>query len=109
MASDQTLKGHLDAMVLAIIEDVPLHGYGVIEELRRRSGGVFDLPGGTVYPALHRLERQGLLRSDREQSEDASGASTAVSPRGRRQLSEDRSGWTEFAGAVSMVLEGSVA
>jgi DNA-binding PadR family transcriptional regulator len=109
MTSEQTLKGHLDAMVLAIVEDVPLHGYGVIEELRRRSGGVFDLPGGTVYPALHRLERQGLLTSDREQVGGRERRVYRVSPRGRRKLSEDRSGWTEFAGAVSMVLEGSVA
>ena len=109
MAKDQNLKGHLDAMVLAIIDDLPLHGYGVIEELRKRSGGVFDLPGGTVYPALHRLERQGLIRSDRERVNGRERRIYRLSRRGRRQLSEDRSGWTEFAGAVSMVLEGSVA
>jgi DNA-binding PadR family transcriptional regulator len=109
MAKDQNLKGHLDAMVLAIIDDLPLHGYGVIEELRKRSGGVFDLPGGTVYPALHRLERQGLLRSDRERVDGRERRIYRLSRRGRRQLSEDRSGWTEFAGAVSTVLGGSFA
>jgi PadR family transcriptional regulator len=109
MAKDQNLKGHLDAMVLAIIDDLPLHGYGVIEELRKRSGGVFDLPGGTVYPALHRLERQGLLRSDRERVDGRERRIYRLSRRGRRQLSEDRSGWTEFAGAVSTILGGSFA
>jgi len=109
MAKDQNLKGHLDAMVLAIIDDLPLHGYGVIEELRKRSGGVFDLPGGAVYPALHRLERQGLLRSDRERVDGRERRIYRLSRRGRRQLSEDRSGWTEFAGAVSTILGGSFA
>ena len=51
-------------MLLAVVEDEPANGYAIIDELRRRSSGTFDLPEGTVYPALHRLERAGLLRSD---------------------------------------------
>ena len=57
------LKGYLDPVILAILSDVALHGYAVIEELKARSGGELDLPEGTVYPALHRLERRGLLKS----------------------------------------------
>jgi PadR family transcriptional regulator, regulatory protein PadR len=57
------LKGHLDLLLLAIVEDGPHHGYAVIEELRRRTDGAIDLPEGTIYPALHRLERAGLLTS----------------------------------------------
>ena len=53
----ETLKGHLDLLLLAVMEDGPRHGYAVIEELRRRTGNALDLPEGTVYPALHRLER----------------------------------------------------
>ncbi len=52
----ETLKGHLDMIVLAALEAGPAHGYAIIEEIRRRSGGAFDLPEGTVYPVLHRLE-----------------------------------------------------
>ena len=59
----ESLKGHLDALVLATIETEPLHGYAVIEELRSRSEGAFDLAEGTVYPVLHRLESEGLLSS----------------------------------------------
>jgi PadR family transcriptional regulator PadR len=57
----EILKGHLDMIVLAALAAGPAHGYAVIEEIRRRSGQAFDLPEGTVYPALHRLEQAGLL------------------------------------------------
>ena len=56
------LKGHLDGLVLATLAEGPAHGYAVIEELKRRSGGAFDLPEGTVYPVLYRLEAEGVLR-----------------------------------------------
>ena len=58
----ETLKGHLDALILATLRDGPAHGYAVIEELKRRSGGAFELAEGTVYPVLHRLEYDGLDR-----------------------------------------------
>jgi PadR family transcriptional regulator PadR len=59
----EELKGHLDLLLLAAVQARSAHGYAIIEELRRLSGGTFDLPEGTVYPALHRLERAGLLSS----------------------------------------------
>src|SRR5260370_12728839 len=59
------LRGHLALMLLAPLRDVgPAHGYAVIASLRERSLGAFDLPEGTVYPALHRLERHGLIDSE---------------------------------------------
>ena len=60
---DEALKGHLDLLLLGVVRDSPAHGYAIIEELRRSSGGALDLPEGTVYPALHRLEKAGLLAS----------------------------------------------
>src|SRR6185312_13071269 len=57
----EQLKGHLDVLLLQVIADQPAHGYQLVCALRDRSGGTFDLPEGTVYPALHRLERQGLV------------------------------------------------
>ena len=60
----ELLKGHLDALLLAVLEPGPQHGYAVIEALRSGSDGALDLPTGTVYPALHRLERAGLIASD---------------------------------------------
>ncbi len=66
----QALKGHLDLLVLSVLAAGPQHGYAVIEELRTRSGDAFDLPEGTVYPVLHRLEGPVCSR--------ASGASSPV-------------------------------
>src|SRR5690349_22694226 len=60
----ELLKGHLDALLLAVLEPGPQHGYAVIEALRAGSDGALELPTGTVYPALHRLERAGLIASD---------------------------------------------
>ena len=68
------VRGQLDALILAVVEDEPLHGYAVMETLRERSGGVLDVPTGTLYPALRRLERAGYLR----------GAWTTVGGRRRR-------------------------
>jgi len=59
----ETLKGHLDGILLAVLEPEPRHGYAIMEALRVRSGGQVDLPTGTVYPALHRLERAGLVQA----------------------------------------------
>ena len=59
----EILKGHLDMIVLAALESGAAHGYAVIERIRARSGGAFNLPEGTVYPVLHRLEADGLLES----------------------------------------------
>ena len=56
----EELKGHLDAMLLAALEGGPQHGYAVIEALRQSTGGRLDLPTGTIYPALRRLEQAGF-------------------------------------------------
>ena len=103
MRSEQ-LKGHLDALVLAVLEDGPRHGYGIIEQLRLRSESVFDLPEGTVYPALHRLEGAGLLSSARETVNGRDRRVYRLSRRGRAALAERRKDWVEFSSAVSTVL-----
>src|SRR2546421_9616244 len=59
----EALKGHLDALLLAVVAKEPAHGYAILERLRDRSAGAFDLPEGTIYPALHRLGDAGLLKS----------------------------------------------
>ncbi len=62
MSSSQ-VKGNLDLLLLSLLAGGEAHGYELIGRLRRKSGGEFDLPEGTVYPALHRLEADGLLSS----------------------------------------------
>lgn len=99
----ETLKGHLDGLILAVLAAGPLHGYAVIEELKRRSFGSLDIPEGTVYPALHRLERAGLLSS----SWSDAGRRRRVyqlTARGERALGEKRGEWRAFVQAVDAVL-----
>ena len=100
----EALKGHLDMLLLAAVEARPAHGYAVIEELRRLSGGAFDLPEGTVYPALHRLERAGLLDSAWTQAEGRRRRVYRLTRAGRRELAARRREWRGFARAVEAVL-----
>ena len=100
----ETLKGHLDSLILAVVAAGPAHGYAIIEELKRRSGGTFTLPEGTVYPALHRLERAGLLESDWSASAGRKRRVYKLTRRGRRQLEASKSEWRDFARAIDAVL-----
>ena len=100
------LKGHLDGLLLAALEAGPLHGYAVMEALRTGSGGRFDLPTGTVYPALHRLEQAGLVRSRWSTEGGRCRRNYELTPAGRRALAGERASWQEFATTVSALLEG---
>ena len=102
----QALKGHLDLLLLAVVADESRHGYGVIEELRRRSGNTFDLPEGTVYPALHRLQDAGLLASDWTEVNGRRRRTYRITRKGRGALDAERTAWRQFADAVGMVLGG---
>ncbi len=100
----EALKGHLDMLLLGVLHRQPAHGYAVIEELSRLSGETFDLPEGTVYPALHRLERAGLISS--EWSED-SGRRRRVydlTGRGREAFRRYSDEWRQFSEGVNTLL-----
>ncbi len=98
----ETLKGHLDMLILATLEPGALHGYAVIERLRERSKGVFALPEGTVYPVLHRLEARGLLASTWTRGARRRRVYRLTAP-GRRSLVKQQRDWKLFAGAVATV------
>ena len=100
----ETLKGHLDFLLLAIVAAEPAHGYRIIDELKRRSGGAFDLPEGTVYPALHRLEQGGLLTSAWADGSGRRRRIYRVTGRGRRALARERRQWSGFKRAVEAVV-----
>lgn len=100
----EALKGHLDAMILAVVGSGPLHGYAIIEQLRRRSGGVLSLPEGTVYPALHRLEAAGLLSSSWSEGGNRRRRIYSLTAKGRRELGLRRAEWREFVSAVEAVM-----
>jgi DNA-binding PadR family transcriptional regulator len=100
----EELKGHLDALILAVVVGEPLHGYAVIEELKRRSGGSLALPEGTVYPALHRLERGGLLASEWSAAGGRRRRVYKLTAKGRRELGVRRDSWREFVTTVEAVM-----
>jgi len=100
----QALKGHLDGMLLAALEDGPRHGYAVMEALRAGSGGQFDLPTGTIYPALRRLERASLVSTRWSEESGRRRRLYELTPAGRRTLDDERSAWREFSAAVSSLL-----
>jgi DNA-binding PadR family transcriptional regulator len=98
------LKGHLDALLLAIVEAGPQHGYAIIESLRTSSDGALDLPTGTVYPALHRLDRAGLIAGDWQTVGGRRRRVYHLTPSGRTALGEQRAVWEQFSTAVTAVL-----
>jgi DNA-binding PadR family transcriptional regulator len=100
----ETLKGHLDSLILAVVAAGPAHGYAIIEELKLRSRGTFALPEGTVYPALHRLERAGLLASGWSNASGRKRRLYKLTARGRRRLDTSKREWSDFASAVDAVL-----
>ena len=101
----ETLKGHLDMLLLAAVRGEPAHGYAIAERLRSRSDGAFDLPEGTLYPALHRLEDQDLIASFWGTSENNRRAKYyRITPGGRRHLASERSRWSVLVDAVARVL-----
>lgn len=104
----EMLKGHLDMIVLAALSAGPAHGYAVIEEIKRRSAGAFELPEGTIYPALHRLEHAGLLASRWVTTDSGRRRRVyALTRRGQRALAEQRAIWEQFSDAVGGLLKGS--
>jgi DNA-binding PadR family transcriptional regulator len=104
----EMLKGHLDMIVLAALGAGPAHGYAVIEEIRRRSGQKFDLPEGTVYPVLHRLEQAGLLASRWVIAESGRRRRIyALTKRGGSTLVGQREVWEQFSVAIDSLLGGT--
>ncbi len=108
MASSDALRGHVDAMLLAVLADGPVHGYGAVERIRERSRGALDFPSGTVYPALKRLERRGLIEGEWESSGRAKRVYRLTSA-GTRALAEERSAWAATSATITSVLGGARA
>lgn len=98
------LRGHLESLILAVVDDQPLHGYAIIEALRVRSGGQLDVPSGTIYPALRRLESAGYLTSGWFADGGRKRRTYVLSDSGRRALSAQRQEWVAFSTVVNAVL-----
>ena len=102
------LPGTLDMLILKAISLEQLHGYGVLLRIKQISGGALDIPQGSLYPALYRLEHQGLIASEWGQSENNRRAKyytlTAI---GRRRLREETAGWNRLATAMAAALNAA--
>jgi PadR family transcriptional regulator PadR len=105
MASNQ-LSGSLDLLLLSVLERGEAHGYGVIARLRDLSHQEFDLPEGTVYPALHRLEAEGLLSSRWDSSSGRRRRAYAITEPGLTSLARKRREWKAFSQGVQGVIGG---
>ncbi|WP_433325882.1 PadR family transcriptional regulator [Spirillospora sp. CA-294931] len=99
------VRGHLDGLLLAVLESGPLHGYAIIAAVQERSGGALELRTGTIYPALNRLERLGLLRSSRTSTGQRERRCYELTDSGRRGLATERSAWREFTTVIGAILD----
>lgn len=97
-------SGHLDLVLLASLEHESRHGYALIEHMRETSGGHLDYPEGTIYPALRRLEDQGLVRSRWSDSDGRRRRVYSLTARGARSLAQHRSDWDTYVGSVRAIL-----
>ena len=100
----ERLKGNLDLLLLSVLASGPTHGYAIISALRDRSGGTFDLPEGTIYPALHRLEDSGLLASTWAQADGRRRRVYGLTGQGVAALAAQQTEWRRFAGGIHAVL-----
>lgn len=99
------LQGTLDMLVLGAVADESLHGYGLAQRLRLSSGGRILVPQGSLYPALHRLENQGMLKA--EWKATASGREAkfySITAKGRRRLAAQVEQWRELSVAIELIL-----
>jgi PadR family transcriptional regulator, regulatory protein PadR len=100
------LKGHLDLVLLSCLQDGPAHGYLLIKRLRERSSEEFDLLEGTLYPALHRLEKRGLVASTWSASSGRRRRVYRLTQKGNRALGERTDEWRTFTRAMDQILAG---
>ena len=103
------LPGTLDMLILKAVSLTPLHGYGVLQRIRQISGDALDIPQGSLYPALYRLEHQGFIAAEWGQSENNRRAKYyTLTTAGRRKFREEAAGWNRLASAIELALNAKV-
>lgn len=105
MANRQDLiKGNIDTLLLSLISQQPMYGYQVIREIEGRSQGYFKFKEGTLYPALHRLEKEGLLQGSWQTiSSGRQRRYYSITEKGRRILVQQTEQWQDFFAAMNLV------
>lgn len=103
--SRELIQGTLELLVLASLRAGPMHGWGIAQRIKERSGEVVLVTTGALYPALHRLERRRLVRAEWRASENNRRAKYyELTPTGRRALGEELAWWERFVGGVAGVV-----
>lgn len=106
----ELLQGTLDMLILQTLQWGPQHGYGIVQALRSRSAEVLQVETGSLYPALHRLERQGWVRSEWKQTESKQRARYyRITANGKKQLASDRSKWERIVEAIGSIMHDKPA
>ena len=101
---DKSSKTDVELLLLGILRNSPAHGYGIIVALRERSSGEFDFAEGTIYPALHRLERAGLIESAIESANGRRRRTYALTPKGHRAFVAQLRGWQSYVAGMKAVI-----
>jgi PadR family transcriptional regulator PadR len=102
----ELIKGSISSLLLCLIEQQPMYGYRIIKELERRSQGYFKFKEGTLYPALHRLERAGLIRGEWQTlSSGRQRRYYNITGKGLRSLVAERSQWRDFLAAMNLIIQ----
>ena len=106
--SPELLQGTLDMMILKTLSAGPHHGYGVMRRIRQVSEEVLQVEEGSLYPALHRLEKRGYLKSEWRRSESNRRAKYyRLTPRGRSQLRAETARWADLSAAIGKVMDAA--
>src|SRR6188474_1145593 len=102
----ELLPGTLDMLILKAVSLKPLHGYGILLRIQQISGEALSVPQGSLYPALYRLEHQGLIAAEWGESENKRKAKYyTVTAAGRRRLREEAASWKRLAVAIASALD----
>ena len=99
-------QGTLDLLILKILAFGAVHGYAIAQRLQQISGDIVQVPGGSLYPALHRLENRGFLKSEWKETETGRDAKFyRLTKKGRTHLEAETASWRRLAGAVGLILD----
>lgn len=102
------IKGALPTLILEALESEPDHGYRIALRIKERSRGVLDFKEGSLYPALHKLENEGMVESYSTTLENGrTRRYYRITPKGSAMLTYDRADWRQLSKAVTLILEGA--
>ena len=100
------LQGTLDLLILKVVALGPVHGYGISQRIRQISSSVLQVQQGSLYPALHRLEKRGWLAAEWGESDNGREAKfSRLSAKGRKQLATEEETWNRLSNAVALILQ----